>query len=480
MGVLSSLEPKAVFTHFEELTKIPRGSGDERRVSDYLKKFAMDRDLDVVQDEFLNIVIRKKGTPGYENAQPVILQGHMDMVNEKNNETIHDFTKDPLKLVVKDDFIYADGTTLGADNGVAVAYGLALLESTDIPHPPLEVLFTVEEETGLVGASSIDGSLFKGKVLINIDNEEEGVFLVSCAGGARQVVRMHLDKAEAEGTAYRILIKGLRGGHSGMDISKERGNSNKILGRVLYHLHKKFDFQIAQLKGGAKSNAIPREAEAVVVFRGNPEGLQAELEFLNRVIQSEIRTQDPGLLIQGLETALPKIAYDIETTRKAIRLLMLLPNGIMSYSQDIRDLVETSLNLGVMSEDGSTLNFEFAVRSSVDTRKKYLMETVRFLAESLGAESEISSSYPAWQYNRVSKIRDRFIDVYKGRYGKEPEVKAIHAGVECGLLSEKIEGLDMISFGPDMYDVHTPEEHVSISSMKHTYEFLIDVLASLK
>lgn len=480
MGVLSSLEPKAVFTHFEELTKIPRGSGDERRVSDYLKKFAMDRDLDVVQDEFLNIVIRKKGTPGYENAQPVILQGHMDMVNEKNNETIHDFTKDPLKLVIKDDFIYADGTTLGADNGVAVAYGLALLESTDIPHPPLEVLFTVEEETGLVGASSIDGSLFKGKVLINIDNEEEGVFLVSCAGGARQVVRMHLDKAKAEGTAYRILIKGLRGGHSGMDISKERGNSNKILGRVLYHLHKKFDFQIAQLKGGAKSNAIPREAEAVVVFRGNPEGLQAELELLNRVIQSEIRTQDPGLLIQGLETALPKETYDIEATRKAIRLLMLLPNGIMSYSQDIRDLVETSLNLGVMSEDGSTLNFEFAVRSSVDTRKKYLMETVRFLAESLGAESEISSSYPAWQYNRVSKIRDRFIDVYKGRYGKEPEVKAIHAGVECGLLSEKIEGLDMISFGPDMYDVHTPEEHVSISSMKHTYEFLIDVLASLK
>lgn len=480
MGVLSGLEPKAVFTHFEELTKIPRGSGDERRVSDYLKNFAKDRGHDVVQDEFLNIVIRKKGTPGYENAQPVILQGHMDMVNEKNNETVHDFTKDPLKLVIKDDFIYADGTTLGADNGVAVAYGLALLESTDIPHPPLEVLFTVEEETGLVGASSIDGNLFKGKVLINIDNEEEGVFLVSCAGGARQVVRLHLDKEEAEGTAYRILIKGLRGGHSGMDISKERGNSNKILGRVLYHLNKKFDFRVAQLKGGAKSNAIPREAEAVVVFRENPEGLQAELDLLNRVIQSEIRTQDPGLSIQGLKTALPAEAYDLETTKKAIRLLMLLPNGIMSYSQDIRDLVETSLNLGVVSEDGSALNFEFAVRSSVDTRKKYLLETVRFLAESLGAESEISSSYPAWQYNRVSQIRDRFIDVYKGRYGKEPEVKAIHAGVECGLLSEKIEGLDMISFGPDMYDVHTPEEHVSISSMKHTFEFLIDVLASLK
>lgn len=480
MGVLSSLEPAAVFTHFEELTKIPRGSGNEKKVSDYLKKFAEDHGLDVVQDEFLNIVIRKKGTAGYENSQPVILQGHMDMVNEKNNETVHDFAKDPLKLVIKDDFIYADGTTLGADNGVAVAYGLAILESTDIPHPPLEVLFTVEEETGLVGASNIDGSLFKGKVLINIDNEEEGVFLVSCAGGARQVVRMHLNKEKVEGSAYRIMVKGLRGGHSGMDVSKERGNSNKILGRVLYHLDKKYDFALAQLKGGAKSNAIPREAEAVVVFRGSPEGLQAELELLNRVILNEIRTQDPGLSIQGVETELPGKTYDLETTKKAIRLLMLLPNGIMSYSQDIKDLVETSLNLGVVSEDGETLNFEFAVRSSVDTRKKYLMETVRFLAESLGAESEISSAYPAWQYNKVSRIRDRFIDVYKGRYEKDPEVKAIHAGVECGLLLEKIEGLDMISFGPDMYDVHTPEEHVSISSMKRTYEFLIDVLASLK
>lgn len=480
MGILSGLEPAGVFMHFEELTKIPRGSGDEKRVSDYLKKFADDRGLDVVQDEFLNIIIRKEGTPGYENSPAVILQGHMDMVNEKNNETVHDFAKDPLKLVVREDFIYADGTTLGADNGVAVAYALAVLESTDIPHPPLEVLFTVEEETGLVGASSIDGGHFKGKVLINIDNEEEGVFLVSCAGGARQVVRMPLKKQKAQGTAYMITVKGLRGGHSGMDISKERGNSNKILGRVLYHLDKKFDFQLANLKGGAKSNAIPREAEAVVLFRGNCEGLQAEIELLNGVILNEIRTQDPGLLITGTEAETPTEMYDFETTKKAIRLLMLLPNGIMSFSQDIMDLVETSLNLGVVSEDGNTLNFEFAVRSSVDTRKKYLMETVRFLAESLGAYAEVSSAYPAWQYNRESKIRDRFIEVYKGRYGKDPEVKAIHAGVECGLLSEKIEGLDMISFGPDMYDVHTPEEHVSISSMTRTYEFLIDVLASLK
>ena len=480
MGVLSGLEPSVVFTHFEELTKIPRGSGDEKRVSDYLKKFAEDLGLDVVQDEFLNIVIRKEGTPGYENSPAVILQGHMDMVNEKNSDTVHDFEKDPLKLVVRDDFIYADGTTLGADNGVAVAYALAILESTDIPHPPLEVLFTVEEETGLVGASNIDGALFKGKALINIDNEEEGVFLVSCAGGARQVVRMQLTKEKAEGTAYTITVKGLRGGHSGMDVSKERGNSNKILGRVLYHLDKKFDFHISSLKGGAKSNAIPREAEAVVVFGGNPEGLQAEIELLNRFILNEIRTQDPGLVIRGVEAELPTEMYDLDTTKKAIRLLMLLPNGIMSFSQDISGLVETSLNLGVVSESGNTLSFEFAVRSSVDTRKKYLMETVRFLAESLGADAEVSSAYPAWQYNRVSKIRDRFIDVYKGRYGKDPEVKAIHAGVECGLLSEKIEGLDMISFGPDMYDVHTPEEHVSISSMRRTYEFLIDVLASLK
>lgn len=480
MGVLTGLKPEKVMRYFEEISMIPRGSGNEKGISDYLKNFADARGLQVVQDEVLNIIIRKGGTKGYEGSPAVILQGHMDMVNEKNKDTIHDFMNDPLRLRIVDDYIYASGTTLGADNGIAVAYALAILDSDDIPHPPIEVLVTVEEETGLLGAAKVDGAHFAGKTLINLDSEEEGVFLVSCAGGARQIVSLPVVREAAEGTAFRIKVRGLKGGHSGMEIHKERGNSNKILGRILHHLCKKYELRIADLSGGSKMNAIPRESEALVVVLGDAVGFEKEVRIVSSVASAEIRTQDPGLAVTAEPASLPSEVFDRETTRKAEELLLLLPDGVLNFSQDIPGLVETSLNLGVLQTDENSVKFEFAVRSSVETRKKLTIEKVRTLSAIYGASSEISSSYPGWNYDRNSRIRERFLDTYRRLYGRDAEVNAIHAGVECGLLSEKIEGLDMISLGPDMYDVHTPEEHISISSIARTYDLLLEVLRELK
>lgn len=480
MSILSQYEPKKVLHYFEELTKIPRGSGNEKAVSDYLKKFAEDRNLEVIQDEILNIIIKKPGTPGYENSKPVIIQGHMDMVDEKNNDTVHDFKKDPLKLRVVDDHLYATGTTLGADNGIAVAYALAILDSSDIPHPPLEVLITVEEETGMIGASSIDGNHFDGKMLINIDSEEEGTFLVSCAGGARQTIRLPLQYTAAEGISYRLSITGLKGGHSGMDIIKERGNSNVLIGRTMHMLNEKYDFLITGLHGGSKNNAIPREAEAILVFTGKIEGLLEEVAKIENTLGNEIETQDDDFNITFSKTDTPVNCYDKETTRKAIGLLFTLPNGVISMSQDISGLVETSLNLGVLHEEGNELLFDFAVRSSVGSRKEMVLDKVKAIGEAFGASAEITSSYPEWTYAKESNLRDTFIKVYKDKYGVTPKIEAIHAGLECGILSGRIEGLDMISLGPNLFDVHTPDEHMDLKSVRNVYEFLLDALKNLK
>lgn len=480
MRVLESYEPKKVMFFFEELTKIPRGSGNEKAVSDYLKQFAENRGLAVFQDEVMNIIIKKPGTPGYEHSTPVIIQGHMDMVDEKNNDTVHDFSKDPLKLRVEGEYLYATGTTLGADNGIAVAYALAVLDSDDIPHPPLEVLITVEEETGMLGAASVDGSLFDGKMLINIDSEEEGTFLVSCAGGARQTLKLPLQYEEATGVSFKLSITGLRGGHSGIDIPKERGNSNILLGRALYLLAQKYEFVLSGLRGGSKNNAIPREAEALILMKGDSSALKETVAEIEKVLGKEIETQDSGFSLQ-IETAQTTAGfYDAETTRKAIGLLFTLPNGVISMSQDIKGLVETSLNLGVLHEKENQLYFDFAVRSSVGSRKEMVLEKVSAIGQVFGAASEITSSYPEWQYAKDSTLRDTFIRVYETKYGKTPQIEAIHAGLECGILAGRIPGLDMISLGPNLYDVHTPDEHMDLGSVKNVYEFLLDVLKELK
>lgn len=484
MSILQNLQPEKVFRYFEEISQIPRGSGNEKEISDYLVSVAKKLNLEVIQDKALNVIIKKPGTKGYENSPTVIIQGHMDMVCEKNKGTEHDFEKDPIKLRIIDDMIYATNTTLGADNGIAVAYGLALLDSDDIPHPPLEVLITTDEETGMSGAMAVSPEHVKGKILINIDNEEEGDLLVSCAGGVRSKFNL---QAEVEplnelNKVIEVSVKGLKGGHSGMEIIKERGNSNKIIGRILKDLSKNVDFRIVSLNGGSKDNAIPREADAIIAIKPNDlNNVKEIVENWKEVLVNELRVQDPGVnVVVNEEVEQVTEAFDKTSTNKAINLLVLIPNGIKTKSFSIENLVQSSCNLGVVTTANNNVQYDSAVRSSVKTLKNAIIEESRTIAEIIGCEFRTVADYPEWEFNPESKIREVFKDVYKRMYEKDANIVAIHAGVECGILSENLGGLDMISFGPNMYDVHTPEEHLSIKSVSNMWDYLKEVLKELK
>lgn len=483
MNILQNLEPKSVFKYFEEISQIPRGSGNEKSISDYLVSVAKKLNLEVIQDKALNVIIKKPGTEGYENSETVILQGHMDMVCEKNKGTDHDFQKDPLKLRVVDDMVYATDTTLGADNGIAVAYALAILESTDIPHPPIEVLITTDEETGMSGAMAISKEHINGKILLNLDNEEEGHLLVSCAGGIRSkhTLNVTLEDAGDYNNFLHIAVRGLKGGHSGMEINKERGNSNKIMGRILKSLLS-LDYKLVSLNGGSKNNAIPREADAIIALKS--EGVAKAKELINNwnpILLNELKTQDPGVNISILEnTENVEKVFTKESTEKTVNLLYLIPNGINSNSVEIKNLVESSTNLGVVTTEGNKVEFDSAIRSSVASLKDEIVLRSKTIAELIGADFETTAGYPEWQYDNKSKVRGICQDVYKRMYGKDAKIVAIHAGVECGLFNEKLGKLDMISFGPDLYDVHTPQEHMSITSVKNVWDYLLEVLKALK
>lgn len=483
MKVLQNLEPKLVFDFFEKISDIPRGSGNEKAISDYLLKFGKELGLETIQDEALNIIIKKPASKGYENAPTVIIQGHMDMVCEKNNGTDHDFEKDPLKLRIVDDYIYATDTTLGADNGIAVAYGMALLADNNIPHPALEILITTDEETGMSGAMAICKDNLDGKLLINLDNEEEGELLVSCAGGVRTNSSVKIewqDKTNKNDLA--INISGLKGGHSGMDIIKERGNSNKILGRILKALSEEVEFNIVKINGGSKNNAIPREAEVIIsVDASNVNKVTSIVNDLTAVFSNELKSQDPELKISVNKSTVNETKeFNKATTEKVINLLYLYPNGVNTRSTEIDGLVESSTNLGVLSTGEDYVEFDSAVRSSVPSLKKEIELRIKTITEILGAEFSSKSDYPGWEYDPNSKMREICQKVYKDMAGKEAKIVAIHAGVECGLFNEKLGNLDMISFGPNLYDVHTPQEHMSITSVKNTWNYLLKVLAEIK
>jgi dipeptidase D len=483
MKILQNLEPKKVFEYFEAISNIPRGSGNEKEISDYLLNFGKSLGLESIQDEALNVIIKKPGTKGYENAPTVILQGHMDMVCEKNNGVEHDFEKDPLKLRIIDDYIYATDTTLGADNGIAVAYSMAILASNDIPHPPLEVLITTDEETGMSGAMAIKKEHIDGKILINLDNEEEGYLLVSCAGGIRSNASINIEKQDIKDKKLiKINISGLKGGHSGMDIIKERGNSNKILGRVLKGISREIDFNLVTLNGGSKNNAIPREAQAIIAINSSDENITIDIiKNWDSIIRNELRTQDPGLKIESsVEINNIDKEFTKESTNKVIDLLYLYPNGINSKSMDIDGLVESSTNLGVLTTTDNSVEFDSAIRSSVPSLKEEIVLRSKTIVELLGGEFTTTSDYPAWEYNPNSKVREICQKVHEEMYGHEAKIVAIHAGVECGLFNEKLGDLDMISFGPNLYDVHTPDEHMSISSVRNCYEYLKGILKEIK
>lgn len=482
--ILKGLEPQVVWRYFEEISQIPRGSGNEEQISNYLVNFANHHHLPVIQDQAFNVIIKKSGTLGYENAPTVILQGHMDMVCEKNKDTYHDFLKDPIRLKVNGDFVEADGTTLGADNGIAVAYGLALLSSKNIPHPPLEVVITTDEETGMEGAAQLDGSQLQGKILINMDSEEEGEFLVSCAGGGRAhlILKPEWIKERKEGPVYSLQIRNLKGGHSGQEINKGRGNANKMIGRILLDLQENLFFHLISINGGAKDNVIPREADAILQIRSEDVNqLEEKIKYWNELFKSEYKTSDSEVTVklELVRESTDEILSE-DTKKKIISILTLIPNGIQTMSMDMEDLVESSTNLGVVITDLDEIKFTSAVRSSVKTRKYIIFKQIKALADLVGADYFTRGEYPAWQYSNDSKIRILFERVYEEMYGKKPKINAIHAGVECGFFAEKIEGIDMISIGPDMYDIHTPNERLSISSTKRTWEFLLSVLKEIK
>lgn len=482
-NVLKDLTPNSVFKFFEELTQIPRCSGNEKQVSDYLVNFAKERNLEVVQDKALNVIIKKPATPGYEKAPTVILQGHMDMVCEKNKGIMHDFEKDPIKLRIIDDMIYATDTTLGADNAIAIAYALALLDSKDIAHPSLEALITTSEETNMGGAIALDGNSLKGRLLINIDSEEEGKLLVSSAGGtkAKIVLPIAWETAKNGLEACRISVGGLNGGHSGMEINKGRGNANKIMGRFLNEIKNEVSLYISEINGGLKSNAITRENDVVgLISHDDANKLQSKAAEWEAIFKNELRATDPEIFIK-IEKEASKIekVFNQDTIDKLIACLVLVPNGIQSMSMEIEGLVESSTNIGVVQTAGDNIYFINEIRSSVKTLKESITNTVKLLAKTLGAEFRIESDYPAWEYNPKSEMRELFKRVYKDMYKEEAEIIAIHAGLECGVLIDKLPGLDAISLGPNIFDVHSPKEHFSISSAKKVWEYLLGTLKQM-
>ncbi|AHM57388.1 aminoacyl-histidine dipeptidase PepD [Peptoclostridium acidaminophilum DSM 3953] len=481
--ILRGLEPASVFKYFAAISEIPRGSGDEERLSNYIKQFANELGLQVHQDQDFNLIIKKTASPGYENAPTVILQGHMDMVCEKREDVEHDFTKDPIKLIVDGDFIKADGTTLGADNGIAVAYIMAVLADKELKHPPIEGLITTGEEVGMCGAAKLDGSLLSGKILINMDVENEGEIFTSCAGGVRARIMVDIKREKAmEGmVACEIKLSGLKGGHSGMEIDKKRGNANKLLGRVLYDISKNAGAQLSSIDGGAKMNAIPRDARAIVlVEKSKLQELNSAINSWENVFQKELSAADPNV---KLEMRKLEGEFDIISPRDAervISMLVMIPNGIMTMSQEIEGLVESSSNIGIITTGENSVEFDSAVRSNIKSQKLSIVAQMECMCKALGARLELEADYPEWEYSKDSHIRDIFTSVYEKKYEKKPLITAVHCGLECGIFKEVIGDIDIVAFGPDVYDVHTPDEHMSISSIKRTWEYLLDVLESIK
>ncbi|HJC99720.1 MAG TPA: aminoacyl-histidine dipeptidase [Candidatus Dwaynia gallinarum] len=481
--VLENIEPKEVLKYFEDISKIPRASKEEKQISDYLLNFAKTLNLEVVQDENLNIYMRKKATPGYENGKTVILQGHMDMVCEKNEGTIHDFKKDPLKLRVIDGKIYATDTTLGADNGIAVAYIMALMASKDIPHPEIEALITVDEETSMNGAKTFDPSFFRGKYLINIDSTYDSKLLVSCSGGLRASVTKKVNHEEIQGEIVTIKVRGLKGGHSGIDINKERGNANKILGRILINIEKNYtNINIVSLSGGAKDNAIPREADCqIAVDSSDVDNIILAVKSVEEVIKKELECEEEfNVIVSKNDKPLKNNMITVKDSKDLIDLMYLIPNGVKTQSMAIKDLVITSNNFGVIEYDGDTVIFKNAIRSSIDSAKYNVVREIDILSRAFRAVTKESASYPGWEYDKNSEIREIAQRVYKKMFNDEMEVYAIHAGVECGLIKEKLPHLDMVSFGPIIKDNHTPGEWVSIGSTKKVWEFLKAILSDIK
>ncbi len=479
MSVLSGLEPASVFKFFEEICKIPHISGHEQELSDYCVAFAKERDLYCEQDALGNVIIVKEATCGYEEKEPIMIQGHLDMVGDKLPDCPIDMVKEPIQIMVDGDYITADGTTLGGDDGIAVAYGLALLDSDEISHPRLEVVLTVGEEVGLDGATAIDLSCCQAKRLLNIDSEDEGVFTAGCAGGMRVDCKIPMETTEKSGVLCEIHTQGFLGGHSGVEINKGRANAILTVGRFFLYLKGKAAFELVEMTGGVKDNVIPKNAAAkILVPREGVDAIKNAVSSFNDILSMEYGGSDANvqLVFTVGEEALAHVMTE-QSKENVITALNLMPNGVQAMSSDLPELVETSLNMGVLKLDEKELEVSFSVRSSLESAKEFLGAKLAQLTEMLGGEVSFHGQYPGWPYERESALRDLCVKVYENQYGTVPKIDVIHAGLECGILASKIEGLDCISIGPNMADIHTPDERISISSIARVWEFIKGVLA---
>ena len=457
---------------FEEFSKIPRGSGNTSAIADYLVDFAKARGLEVMRDASDNVIIRKPATAGYENRPGVIFQGHTDIVALKTPDCPIDMEKEGLQLYRDGDLLRARGTTLGGDDGVAIAYAMAILDSNDIAHPEFEAVFTSDEEIGLLGASALDASLIKGRLLINIDSDEEGIFTAGCAGGARVDISLPVKTKTHIGQIYTLTIGGLKGGHSGVEIHKNRANAIKIAAEILSKLE---SVKLGKATAGSADNAIPSDAK--IIFTTKSSILEIS-EAVNSIV--EVLPEGESTRKFGIEMNISSAkVIDAESSANILSLINEMPNGVMRMMEDIEGLVETSLNMGILSIDTGAFNLTISVRSAKGEEKKKLLNTIKNIAEKHNASVSVRGEYPAWEYRKESHLRDVMCKVYREMYDKDATVVTIHAGLECGIFSDKIEGLDCVSIGPDNKDIHTPDERLSLSSFNRVYEYLINVLKNI-
>ncbi len=480
MKVLEGLQPKNVFEFFETITTIPHGSKHTKAISDYCVSIAKEHGLEYYQDSDNNLIIIKEASKGYEQAKTVMLQGHLDMVTEKTSDSSHNFLTDSLPIGVDGDFIFSKDTTLGADNGIAVAYMLALLTDKEHIMPRIECVFTVDEEIGLLGADSIDLSPCKASYLINLDNEEDGVFITSCAGGIRIDLSLPIERKEVfQGmSSYQVKIFGLKGGHSGQEIGKERANAAKLMGRLLFDLQQSglLEYELSDFEGGLKDNAIPRECTAIITSNKEQAEVEQVIKGIFDIYKKEYAVSDEQIDVMVTRCEDGKAVLTPSSKMKVLFFLNQLPNGVQHMDMSIEGLVETSLNLGITSMEENVFHANFSLRSSRESRKIQLMNQLIFLVEFLGGDFTTSGDYPGWEYNPNSTLRPMMTDLWKEMFQTEAKVEAIHAGLECGLLYSKMPTLDIVSIGPTMYDIHTPQERLSISSTKKCYEFVLATL----
>ncbi|MDD6327653.1 MAG: aminoacyl-histidine dipeptidase [Eubacteriales bacterium] len=493
MGVLQNIKPETVFRFFEKLCGIPHGSSDTNKVSEYLCEFAGLKNLVYERDVLGNVIIKKPGTQGYEQSEPVILQSHIDMVCEKETDCDIDFSKDGLRLMLSGNEISADKTTLGGDDGIGVAIMLAILDAEDIAHPPIEAVFTVDEEIGMLGAAGLDYSKLSAKRMLNLDSEEEGHLLVGCAGGATAVLRVPVEFEVFSGSysMVKITVSGVTGGHSGVEINRQGANAAKLLGRLMKALYDRTTVRFVELHGGMKDNVIMKEAstQCILVEEDGEEKLNELVEQYLQIYQNEYGKTDEQLAV-SVEVLVPwrkraeMVCMSHASTRHVIDVLVALPNGVQCMSRDIEGLVQSSLNLGIIKTlDGNAQGNVLlcsSVRSSVSSEKEELIERIKSIADLVGGDVTIRGDYPAWEYKQESKLRELMTDIYQTMYGKKPVVEVIHAGLECGLFSDAISGLDCVSYGPWIYDIHTTKERLLVDSVQRVWEYTIEVLKCMK